>query len=202
MCLWFVNRFTLPALAAVRGSFNATSQSEFGGCATFDKLRESNVIQGSYTCLSPSGSLTSTNSSTSTSSTSAEVTSIQPSGDSSSSLSIGAKAAIGVCVPVAVIFFSALLFFWWRRRRATAGFAQSNGTHIHGDLDPRPELEGSPITTSPSQKPELDAPGTKVTGQSTILAPVELPDMSESIVYHEMSGAPRENEMNNNILDH
>lgn len=189
------NRFTLPALTAVRGSFNATSVSEFGGCATFEKLRDSNAIQGNYTCSSPTVNPTSTISFTSTSSTSPEVTSTQPSGGSTSLLSIGAKVAIGVCVPVAVISFSALLYSWWRRRRTNARLAQFDGRQAHGDLPPRPELEGNAVATRPSQKQELDAPGTNITRPAQTLAPIELPNESESVVYHEMPVAPRENEM-------
>ena len=90
---------------AVNGSFNATSQSDFGRCATFDELTQDNVIQGAYTCSPPR-----TSSSSPTSSIFPETTSTPPSGDSSSSLSTGAKVVISVCVPVAITTLSALLF--------------------------------------------------------------------------------------------
>lgn len=108
------------------------------GCATFDELKQDNVIQGAYTCSPPGAS----SSSPPTSSIFPETTSTPPSGDSSSSLSTGAKVAIGVCVPVAVTALSALLFFWWRRGRLNA-----NGGQVHDELTPRPELAGSPVTT-------------------------------------------------------
>lgn len=182
------NRFTLPALTAVKGDFNATSQSEFGDCPTFEELKDDNAIQGAYTCSPPGGS----SSSTSTSSTSPETTSTPPSGGSSSSLSTGAKIAIGVCVPVAVIALLASSFFWWRRRRANAGLAQSNSAQVNDELTPGPELEGSPVAARLSQMSELDARDTKITRNSTILAPVESPDEPESNVYHEMSDTPRD----------
>jgi hypothetical protein len=103
-----LNRFTLPALKGVKGDFNATSQSQFGGCATFDDLKVNNVLQGAYTCVPSGGSATSsgstsTTSSPSSSSTIPPATSTQPNGGGTYSLSTGAKAAIGVCVPVIVI---------------------------------------------------------------------------------------------------
>lgn len=183
----FWNRFTLAALTAVKGDFNATSQSEFGVCPTFDELND-NVIQGAYTCSPWGGS----SSSTSTSSTSPETTSTPPSGGSSSSLSTGAKIEIGVCVLVAVIALLALLFFWWRRRRANAGLAQSNSAQVNEELTPGPELEGSPVAARLSQMSELDAQDTKITRDSTILAQVELPNEPESNVYHEIPDAPRD----------
>ncbi|KUL85722.1 hypothetical protein ZTR_08513 [Talaromyces verruculosus] len=176
--------FALPWLMAVNGSFNATSQSDFGGCATFDELKQDNVIQGAYTCSAPGAS-----SSSPTSSIFPETTSTPPSGDSSSSLSTGAKVAIGVCVPVAITALLALLFFWWCRRRSNA-----NGGHIHDELTPRPELAGSPVAIRLSQRSELDARHTKITRDSTILEPVKLPNESESNVYYEMPDAPRDTE--------
>ncbi|KAF3399049.1 hypothetical protein DPV78_007205 [Talaromyces pinophilus] len=176
--------FALPWLMAVNGSFDATSQSDFGGCATFDELKQDNVIQGAYTCSPPGAS-----SSSPTSSIFPETTSTPPSGDSSSPLSTGAKVAIGVCVPVAITALSALLFFWWRRRRSNA-----NGRNVHDELTPRPELAGSPVATRLSHRSELDARHTKITRDSTILEPVELPNDSESNVYHEMPDAPRDTE--------
>ncbi|CAI7566656.1 unnamed protein product [Penicillium pancosmium] len=38
----------------------------------------------------------------------------------SSTLSTGAKIAIGVCIPVVIIIIAALAFIWWHRRRARA----------------------------------------------------------------------------------
>jgi hypothetical protein len=89
---------------------------------------------------------------------------------------------------------SALMFLWWRRRRANAELAQSNGRQVHGELTPMSELDGRPITTRPSQKPELDARDTNITRESTRLVPVELPNKPESNALYEISGAPREND--------
>jgi hypothetical protein len=199
--LILINRFTLPALKDVKGGFTANSQSEFDGCGIFDELRANNSIQGLYTCSPSGGSATSsgsisTASATSISSSPPETTSTQPSGGGASSLSTGGKAAIGVCIPVAVIVVSALLFFWRRRRRrANAELPRSNVRQGHWEFTPKPELEGSPVTTRPSQKPELDARDNEI-GRGSTLVPIELPDVPESNTLYEMSDALRNTETN------
>ncbi|PCH02407.1 Hypothetical protein PENO1_038170 [Penicillium occitanis (nom. inval.)] len=180
--------FTLPALQDVKGGFTATSQSDFDGCDIFNELRKNNSIHGSYICSTPGGSATSSGSistagSTSISSIPPEITSTQPSGGGTPSLSTGAKAAIGVCIPVAVIVISALLFFWRRRRRrANEELPRSNDGQVHGEFTFKPELEGSPVTTRPSQKPELDARDNEV-GRSSTMVPIELHNTPETSIH-------------------
>lgn len=168
-------------------------------------MRESNSIEGFYSCSTPGGSATSSgsistasptssNSATSIGSSPPETTSSQPSGGGTPSLSTGAKAAIGVCIPVAIIVVLVLLFFWWqRRRRANAELPRSNGGQVHGEFTLKPELEGSPVTTRPSQKPELDARDNEI-GRGSTLAPIELPNVPERNTLYEMSDASRNTE--------
>jgi len=62
--------------------------------------------------------------------------------DSSTGLSTGAKIAIGICVPAAVLIVAVICFIWWHRRRAQA-------TRASQSLSPAP--------AEPHGKPELDA---------------------------------------------
>lgn len=200
--LILINRFTLPALKDVKGGFTAVTQSDFDGCDIFNELRANNSIQGSYTCSTPGGSATgsssistasstSSNSATSIGSSPPEITSTQPSGGGTPSLSTGAKTAIGVCIPVIVIVILALLFFWRRRRRrANAELPRSNGGQVHGEFTFKPELEGSPVTIRPSQKPELDARDNEI-GRSSSSVPTELHNVPESNTLYAMSDALR-----------
>lgn len=78
---------------------------------------------------------------------------------SSSGLSTGAKAAIGVVIPLVVLGILAISFLWWRRRRyrnevvaiANSPIVEIKKSPLHtGDVTyelgtPQPELEGDPI---------------------------------------------------------
>jgi hypothetical protein len=57
------------------------------------------------------------------------------------------------------------------------------------------ELEGSPVTTRPSQKPELDARGNEIRRGSRILAAIELPNDLNGDTPYELPDASRENEI-------
>jgi len=61
-----------------------------------------------------------------------------------SGLSTGAKAAIGVAIPVVLIAMMAGAFFLWRKRRKTKT-APSRGIELPPNERPKPELQGNPV---------------------------------------------------------
>jgi hypothetical protein len=105
-------------------------------------------------------------------------TSDSDSSDSSSGgLSIGAKAAIGVVIPVVVLGLLAGLFFWWRKRQQynKVDVASSNTpTELHGqDAAPTELAQYSGLmkkpeqTAPPEELPAHEAPAVELPAEPT-----------------------------------
>jgi ribose/xylose/arabinose/galactoside ABC-type transport system permease subunit len=94
---------------------------------------------------------------------------------SHSGLSTGAKAAVGVVIPLVVLAALAALFWLWRKRKATR-----IQNELDGSAAPAGEMKGIPVPKELSgadSKKELDArytPQHELVGGFNSLPPVEL----------------------------
>lgn len=91
--------------------------------------------------------------------------------DSSGGLSTGAKAAIGVAVPVVVLGLLAGLFFWWRKRQSynKVQASSNTATELHGqDVAELPQYSGlmnkpkQPADAPPEELPAQEAPAVEL----------------------------------------
>ncbi|KAL1626303.1 protoplasts-secreted [Neofusicoccum ribis] len=122
-----IDSLSIPAVSNVTGDFALVTSSSNFDCSPFQALKDQDIIQGSFSCVTASNS------------SSGEPTA-SSSSSSSNKLSTGSKAGIGVGVGGATILLGLLLTVLLQRRHRHRKQQQQQQSQARGHEDNPPEL--------------------------------------------------------------